>query len=260
MSLFDQIGFLLGKYWNYYLLGAAATIVLSIIGTLVGLLLGIFLALGEQIHIHKHSPWYIKGLQYFVKGFCHVYSTVIRGTPMMVQAMIFYFGCLAFGLNWNAFLVDAKVFDGMFIAGLIIITFNTAAYMGEIVKSGLNGIDNGQIEGARSLGLSRFQTMFTVALPQAIRNSIPTIGNEWVVNIKDSSVLNVIGVAELYFEAGQAANKNYFTVATFCIIAIIYLLLTLCTNAILYFTKMKMDGKKINFGFSHFNPKKGAQA
>jgi putative lysine transport system permease protein len=170
--------------------------------------------------------------------------------------MIFYFGCLAIGINWNTVNSDAAIFDGLFIAGMIIITFNTAAYMGEIVKSGLNGIDNGQTEGARSLGMTRLQTMFSVALPQAIRNSIPTIGNEWIVNIKDSSVLNVIGVTELYFQAGQASNKNYYLVATYIIIAFIYLILTLITNGILYFTKQRMDGKKFNFGFRHFQTEK----
>jgi putative lysine transport system permease protein len=258
MSLFEQIGYLFQNKGILYLEGIASTVVLSVFGTVVGLFLGIFLALGERIHIHSHAKWYTKAWQGLIKGFCYIYSVVIRGTPMMVQAMIFYFGCVALGLNWNAFLVNAEVFDGMFFAGLIIITFNTAAYMGEIVKSGLNGVDAGQIEGARSLGLSRNQAMFSVALPQAIKNSIPTIGNEWVVNIKDSSVLNVIGVTELYFRAGQASNKNYFIVATYVIIAITYLILTLLTNGILYLTKIKMDGKKINFGFHHFASKKVA--
>ena len=256
MSLFQQIGYLFQNSWQLYLYGIVSTIVLSIFGTIVGLFLGIFLALGEQIHVHKNSPWYTKAWQYLIIWICKIYSVVVRGTPMMVQAMIFYFGCLAMGLNWNDFLQNAKIFDGLFFAGLIIITFNTAAYMGEVVKSGLNGIDNGQSEGARSLGMSRFQTMFSVALPQAIKNSIPTIGNEWIVNIKDSSVLNVIGVTELYFQAGQASNKNYFLVATYVIIAAIYLILTLLTNGILHLAKIKMDGKKINFGFSHFKAKK----
>jgi putative lysine transport system permease protein len=138
------------------------------------------------------------------KDFCHGYSILIRGTPMMVQAMIFKYGCQALGVNWNSIAQGVEVFDGWFYAGIIVITFNTAAYMAEIVNSGLNGIDKGQIEGAASLGLSPFQTLMKVSLPQAIRNSIPTIGNEWIVNIKDSSVLNVIGVSELYFMSGPS--------------------------------------------------------
>lgn len=254
---FEDITSLLSGYWDWFLLGALSTVILSVIGTLAGLFFGIFLALGSSLHVEPDSAWINKAWRYLVKGFCAVYSTVIRGTPMMVQAMIFKYGCLAFGLNWNAIAQGIQVFDGWFYAGLIVITFNTAAYMGEIVKAGLNGVDPGQIEGARSLGLSRFKAMRYVALPQAIRNAIPTIGNEWVVNIKDSSVLNVIGVTELYFMSGQAANKNYKFVAAYVIVAVIYLCLTLLANMILHLSKCKMDGKPV-FGFRHAKVMKGA--
>jgi len=246
----EDIGSLLSGYWDWFLLGALSTVILSVIGTLIGLFLGIFLALGERIRIEKDSFWLNKAWRYIVRGLCKVYSTVIRGTPMMVQAMIFKYGCLALGLNWNAVAQGIQVFDGWFYAGIIVITFNTAAYMGEIVKSGLNGVDDGQIEGALSLGMTHFKAMRYIALPEAIRNAIPTIGNEWVVNIKDSSVLNVIGVTELYFMSGQAANKNYKFVASYIIVACIYLLLTLAANLILYLSKCKMDNKPI-FGFRH---------
>ena len=176
----------------------------------------------------------------------------------MVQAMIFKYGCQAAGLNWNNVSPGTPVFDGWFWAGIIVITFNTAAYMGEVVISGLNGVDKGQTEGARSLGLNSFQTMFLVTLPQALKNSIPTIGNEWIVNIKDSSVLNVIGVAELYFEAGQASNKTYKAIASFVILAVIYLLLTLITSGILKLADNKSKGKKFTIPFFHYKTSKGA--
>ena len=127
------------------------------------------------------------------------------------------------------------------------ITFNTAAYRGEIILSGLNGVDKGQAEGARALGRNKRQTLFSVELPQAIRNSIPTIGNEWVVNIKDSSVLNVIAVSELYWQANAAASKNYKYRASYLLIACIYLLLTLGATLILKIVEYRMDGKKPNF-------------
>jgi putative lysine transport system permease protein len=94
--------------------------------------------------------------------------------------------------------------------------------------------------------------MVTVAIPQAIRNSLPTIGNEWIVNIKDSSVLNVIGVTELFFQASQAVNKNYKFMATYVIIAIIYLILTLLATGLLKLVEMKMDNKKFKFSFFHY--------
>ena len=136
------------------------------------------------------------------------------------------------------------------VAGLIVITLNTTAYMGEVVLSGLNGVDKGQTEGARSLGLSSSQTLWSVVLPQALRNAIPTIGNEWIVNIKDSSVLNVIGVAELYFAAYNAANDSYAFMASYLIIAVIYLLLTLLSNLVLKLIGVKLEGKHL-FRFHH---------
>ena len=174
---------------------------------------------------------------------------------MMVQALLFKFGCSAIGINWGDIYFDGpinNVFNGWLIAGFIVITFNTAAYMGEIIKSGLNGVDNGQIEGARSLGLSSIKTLLLVALPQAIRNSLPTIGNELIVNIKDSSVLNVIGVTELFFQAGQAANKGYRYLAAYIIIALIYLLCTLLANGTLKFIELNMDGKINLFNRNHY--------
>ena len=252
MNLFDDIGYLLKNYYNLYLQGLASTLILAIIGTVVGLGLGMFLGLGKNMKITYRDRWYTKVYKYPIIWFCYAYSAVVRGTPMMVQALIFKYGCQALGLNWNAILPGIPVLDGWLIAGLIVITLNTAAYMGEIIRAGLNGVDRGEIEGARSLGMTSLQTMLTVALPQAIRNSLPTIGNEWIVNIKDSSVLNVIGVTELFFQSGQAVNKNYKFMATYIIIAIMYLILTLLATGLLKLLEMKMDGKKFKFSFFHY--------
>jgi putative lysine transport system permease protein len=240
-------------YVKWLFQGLFGTIVLSIIGTVGGLFLGIFLAFGQNIQIPKSLPWYQKLWRYPLLGICDLYSIVIRGTPMMVQALIFQYACLAlFGLNWNLVLHNVPVFNGWFIAGLIIITFNTAAYMGEIVQAGLNGVGKDQTEGAKSLGMNDYQTLMKVTLPQAIRNSIPTIGNEWIVNIKDSSVLNVISVTELFFEGKTIAGASYKYMAIYLIIAACYLLLTLLTTAILKLVTMKLDGKKLTFRFFHY--------
>lgn len=258
MDIIGGIHYLLSNYYTYFLFGLVSTVILSLFGTFVGLFLGIFLAFGKNIKINKEKDiWIIKALKYILKWICSIYSLVIRGTPMMVQAMIFKFGCLIAGLNWNNVLGGYSVFNGWFIAGLIVITFNTAAYMGEIIISGLNGVDVGQIEGAKSLGMSDIQTLWHVTLPQAIKNSIPTIGNEWIVNIKDSSVLNVIGVSELYFMSSKAANDGYKFVAAYILVAIIYLLLTLLSTYILKVAGLKMDGNSWKRSLFHFS-KKGA--
>lgn len=245
----QDISYLLSHYWAFYLKGTMSTIILSLFGTFGGLFLGIFLAFGKRLDTKSGSALQ-KIYRYPIKWICSLYSLVIRGTPMMVQAMLFKYGCqLLLGLNWNNVLPGVDTFNGWLIAGLIVITFNTAAYMGEIVLAGLNGIDEGQLEGAKSLGMSPLQTLFHVTLPQALRNSIPTIGNEWVVNIKDSSVLNVIAVSELFYNAESAASQNYKYMATYLIIAVIYLLLTVISTLILKGVEYRLDGRKISFDF-----------
>ena len=242
MNIFADIALLFKDSWQLYLSGIASTLILSIIGTVVGLIIGILLAFGRNIPV---LGWFCKG-----------YSIVIRGTPMMVQALIFKYFCqLVLKVNWNNILPRVPVLNGWLIAGLVVITFNTAAYMCEIVRSGLNGVDKGQIEGAKSLGMTNFQTLIYVTLPQALRNSLPTIGNEWVVNIKDSSVLNVIGVTELFYMAEESVVTNYKYIAAYVIIAVVYLLLTLGATGILKLVENKMDGKKYKFSLFHFRNK-----
>jgi putative lysine transport system permease protein len=258
MDPLEQVNYLLSHYGEFFLKGLGGTILLSIIGTVGGLILGIPLALGENIAITDKMGFTQKAWRHAVRTLSKGYSLIVRGTPMMVQAMIFKYGCQAAGLNWNDVLPGMDVFDGWMAAGLIVITFNTAAYMAEVVRSGLNGIDKGQEDGARSLGLTKTQTLLYVTLPQALRNSIPTIGNEWIVNIKDSSVLNVIGVSELYFESSQAAYKGYMFVAAYIIVAVIYLILTLLTTGFLRLVEKKMDGDKFNFSLFHFRGKENA--
>lgn len=244
----QDIGTLLSKYGNMFLQGSIATIVLSIIGTFGGLFIGVFIAFGKNLET-KNRPVFEKILKWPVKTICYVYSVILRGTPMMVQALLFKYSCQALGVNWNNVLKGVDTWNGWLIAGAIVITLNTAAYMAEIVQSGLNGIDVGQVEGGKSIGMSNFQILFHITLPQAIRNSIPTIGNEWVVNIKDSSVLNVISVSELFWQSNAAASKNYMYLASYIIIAIIYLLMTLGTSLILKIVEYFLDGKKPKFDF-----------
>lgn len=229
--------------------GIATTVILSLFGTFVGLILGIFLAYGKNIKVRDTDIFIIKILKWILKGFCVGYSVVLRGTPMMVQALIFKYGTNALGLNWEDISFPKEilnVFNGWFLAGLIVITFNTAAYMGEIVQSGLNGVDKGQIEGARSLGMSGAQTSLFVILPQAIRNALPTIGNELIVNIKDSSVLNIIAVSELFYRLKNIATTNYAFLEAYIILALIYLVLTLIASGILKLIEKKLDGQKIS--------------
>lgn len=256
MNTFSKIGYLLKNYWTTFLTGLVSTLILAITGTVVGLLIGIFIALGKNVHISKDDNIVLKGLKHVLRGICKIYSIVLRGTPMMVQALIFKFGCAALGLNWNAVLTGVPVFDGWLICGLIVIILNTGAYMGEDIQAGLNGLDAGQNEAARSLGMSKFKSFTLVILPQALRNCLPTLANEYIINVKDSSVLNVISVTELFLSVSIATSKNYFMVEGYIIIAAIYLILTLIATGVFKLITNKLDGKKYKIKFFR-RPMKG---
>ena len=245
MSFFEQIGYLIKNYYKTFLSGLGVTILLAVVGTFVGLILGMILALGRNLKPNKNDNVFIKILKIICSKLCLIYIEVFRGTPMMVQALIIFFGGYALGISWNPI-----------ICGLVIISLNTAAYMGEIVKSGLNGVDQGQVEGAKSLGMKSSTTSLKIILPQALRNALPTIGNELIVNIKDSSVLNVIGVTELYKQINLIAGKTYAFIECYVILALVYLLLTLIASFALKLVEKKLDGEKISINPFRFMRKK----
>lgn len=153
----------------------------------------------------------------------NVYIEVFRGTPMIVQSMVIYYGTAqAFGLNLDRTL-----------AAIFIVSINTGAYMSEIVRGGIFAVDKGQFEAATALGFTHNQTMRKIVLPQVVRNILPATGNEFVINIKDTSVLNVISVVELYFSGNTVATQTYQYFQTFTVIAIIYFILTFTVTRIL---------------------------
>jgi len=230
LSFFERVLILLERYGLRFLEGMGVTLLLAIVGIIVGLILGLGLALLRNLKAHPGDNAIRRVLKASLRTFAFVYIEVFRGTPMMVQALIIYFGGKMIGIPWT-----------YLTAGLFIISINTAAYMAEIIRAGINGVDLGQNEAARSLGMSDFQTMVYVVFPQALKNAIPTIGNELIVNIKDSSVLNVISVTELFMVANIAATKTYYFIESYFIIALIYLVLTVSVSLIL-----KKVEKRIN--------------
>ena len=249
MFSFQKIGDILANNSELIFAGILSTLILSIFGTVVGLILGVFIAYGKNMKIRPTTNKFVAFWIHVVRGFCTIYSVVLRGTPMMVQALIFKYGCAALGLNWDNIRFNGvinNVLNGWFLAGLVVITFNTAAYMAEIVQSGLNGVDKGQVEGARSLGMKSSEASVSVILPQAIRNALPTIGNELIVNIKDSSVLNVIATTELYYRIGKISVRTYAYLEGYALLAVIYLLMTLLAAFVLKLIEKKLDGQKIS--------------
>ena len=231
-TFFGWVGFLAKQYGPLFLRGTANTLLIAVTGTILGFLLGLLVAIARTIHLGpKASAWKRVPVK-ILHAILGVYIEVFRGTPMIVQAMVIYYGALQYlGLDMPRL-----------VAAIFIVSINTGAYMAEIIRGGIISIDKGQTEAAHSIGLTHWQTMVSVVLPQAIRNIMPSIGNEFVVNIKDSSVLNVISVTELFFQAKSATGAYFRYFETYFIIALIYLTLTFSITRILRLIEKKMDG------------------
>ena len=230
MSTFDWIGRIFSEYWSSFINGALNTILMALTGTIAGFLIGLLIAVIRTIPVGANASSLKKAFFKVINTILSVYVELIRGTPMLVQALIIHYSLF----------VPMKV--PSMLSAIIIISFNTGAYMAEIVRGGIISIDKGQFEGAQSVGMSHWQTMTHVVLPQAIRNIMPSIGNEFVVNIKDSSVLSVIAITELMFTAKQAGGAYAKFVPAYIICAAIYFILTFTVTRLLRLLEKKMDG------------------
>ena len=220
---------LFSKYKSLFFNGTVTTLKISIVATIFGLLIGLIMGTIRTLPQQKG----FKGiLQKIVSLIISFYVTLFRGTPMMVQASLLFYGFPLFlGVD-----VDKA------LTAYLIVSINTGAYMTEVVRGGIISIDKGQWEAARSSGLSHLQTMISVIGPQTLRNILPATGNEFVINIKDTSVLNVIGVGELFFAGKTVAGQSYAYFATYLIILIIYLLLTTIVTEILRQCEKLLEG------------------
>lgn len=232
-GFFPQVGFFLQYYWLEFLKGMGVTLLISLVGTLFGFVLGIGLALLRKTENNPNDKLILKVLKKIGSAFSYVYIEVFRGTPMMVQALVIFYGV---AYIWGTIM-------STLIAGFVIVSLNTAAYMAEIIRSGLNSVDSGQVEGGRSLGLSYSQTMFKVVLPQAIKNVIPAIGNELVVNIKDTSVLSVIMVTDLFYNGRLIVARWYAQFPVYFIVSCIYLIMTISLTRLLRLVEKKLNVK-----------------
>lgn len=233
MSFLNDMWNILIKYSSWLLKGVGYTMLVSLISTLIGLLIGILIGIFRTMPQSKNK--FLRVLKKIADFILSAYIEVFRGTPMMVQAMVIFWG--------YALLNNGKTLDVVF-AGIIIVSINTGAYMAEIVRGGIISIEKGQTEGAAAIGMTHGQLMVYVVLPQAIRNILPSVANEFVINIKDTSVLNVIGFTELYFQAKSIVAVNYKIFATYLLIAAIYFVLTFTITRILRLIEKKLDGKK----------------
>lgn len=195
---------ILVKYRFYYIAGIKITLALSFFSLIIGSTLGSFISL---LKLSKFK---------FLRFISSVYIEIVRGTPMMVQISLVFFGSyVLFGVDMNAF-----------IAALIAVSLNSAAYVAEIIRSGIQSIDKGQMEASRSLGISHSQTMRHIIFPQAIKNILPALGNEFVTLIKETSVASTIGLAELMFASKTVQSASYKPFSPLIIVATIYFIFT----------------------------------
>jgi len=213
------------------LTGALNTIVIAFIATAVGCLIGLVVGILNTIPIEKTAHPVKKVFLRAVRIILGAYIEIFRGTPMMVQAVFIYYGLINFGINIDRF-----------AAALIIVSINTGAYMAETVRGGILSIDPGQSEGAKAIGMTHYQSMVNVLLPQALRNIMPQIGNNLIINIKDTCVLSMIGVLELMFMSRSAAGATYLYFETYTVTMVMYLAMTLFFSRLLRYVEKKMDG------------------
>lgn len=230
-NFWGWVVYLLQQYGPSFLRGAGTTMLIAVISTAVGCLIGFGVGIVQTTPADKaHPVKYI--LMKLVRFLLDAYVEIFRGTPMMVQAMFIYYGL-------------AQLFNihlGTMEAALFIVSINTGAYMAETVRGAILSIDPGQTEGAKAIGMTHVQTMNAVILPQALRNIMPQIGNNLIINIKDTCVLSVIGTVELFFATKSVAGAMYTYFEAFTITMAIYFVLTFSCSRLLRLCESKMDG------------------
>ena len=233
MNFWERILYLLQEYGTSYLKGAGTTLVIALVSTAIGCLIGFIVGIIQTIPEDKQRDSLLKKIVLkIVKIILKIYVEVFRGTPMIVQAVFIYYGA-------------AQIFNiqmGMWQSAFLIVSINTGAYMAESVRGGIISVDPGQTEGAKAIGMTHFQTMLYVIFPQTLRNIIPQIGNNLIINIKDSCVLSVIGVAELLYKTKAAAGALYMNFETYTITMIMYFIMTFTCSRLLRLWEKKMDG------------------
>ncbi|AEF85998.1 amino acid ABC transporter, permease protein, His/Glu/Gln/Arg/opine family [Treponema primitia ZAS-2] len=217
----------LQKYWFLFVNGAANTLILSFFtvffGTLIGVLIALLRLSGNRL------------LRYPAQA----YIEVIRGTPMLVQICFIFYALPQMGIR----IPEVPLFGGDFpryVSGVIALSLNSGAYVAEIIRAGIQAVDKGQVEAARSLGMTQMQAMGKIILPQAFKNILPALGNEFVTIIKESSIVSVIGVGELMFRTATVYGNSFRYFESLIICAIIYFIMTFTTSRLLGIMERRM--------------------
>ena len=223
------------NYRGAYLGGIANTLILALVATAIGCVIGLLCGILNTIPYNDYTPKPKRFLLKLIRAVIRIYVEVFRGTPMVLQAVFIYYGLPYFTNN-------TMQFESLWSAAILIVSINTGAYMAESVRGGIISIDPGQTEGAKAIGMTHVQTMTSVILPQALRNIMPQIGNNFIINVKDTSVMFIIGFTEFFafHRYITGVNNMYFPSAAIEMIG--YLCMTLIASVILRFIERRMDG------------------
>ena len=234
-QLCADIAKLWAKYGGSYLTGMRNTLVLALVATAIGCVIGFVCGILNTIPCTDRDPLPKRILLRLIRIIVRVYVEVFRGTPMVLQAVFIYYGLPYFTDN-------AVKFTNIWVAAMLVVSINTGAYMAESVRGGIISIDPGQTEGAKAIGMTHVQTMLHVILPQALRNIMPQIGNNFIINVKDTSVMFIIGFPDFFaaHRAAVGASYLYFPSATVEMAG--YLCMTLIASFLLRWVEKKMDG------------------
>ena len=243
MERFIELGQEMALLWsNYkgsfflgsgYLGGIRNTLVLAVVATLIGCIIGFACGVLNTIPCAKNDPPVKRFLVKLIRVIVRVYVEVFRGTPMVLQAVFIYYGLPYF---WDV------QWPSVWAAAIVVVSINTGAYMAESVRGGIISIDPGQTEGAKAIGMTHVQTMTSVILPQAFRNIIPQIGNNFIINIKDTSVMFIIGFTEFFAVHRNIVGNNYMYFQSAAIEMIGYLTMTLIASFLLRLLERRLDG------------------
>ena len=205
--------FILKDRWLQYINGVGTTLLVTAIALALGIVLGSVVALVRVAH-DQQRPGHRNPVLGFFNIICEIYTTIIRGTPMMVQLLIMSMVIFANSRNFT-------------MVGALALGINSGAYVSEIIRGGLMAVDPGQMEAGRSLGLNYITTMVVIIIPQAIRAVLPALGNEFIMLLKDTSLITVIGGKELLYAAQGIMNRSYEAMFPLCGVALIYLVLVM---------------------------------
>ena len=212
----DRIVKIWAKYGHFYLQGLGNTLWVTLLAVSLGVVLGLLVASGRMMRLRPRDNPVLKAVKAVVRFLCTAYVEVLRATPLIVQVFVIYYSATGIGLS----LSDATATRMMW--GIIAVGLNSGAYLSEVIRSGIGAVPGGQLEAARCIGMSQWKAMRFVILPQAIRNILPALCNEFVTIIKETSVLAMVGIAELMFKAQSISTQTYIFVEPYIIAAAMY--------------------------------------